>query len=153
MVGLALVLRDMIQKHLGKRWALVAIAIGTALSFIVNPYLAFASAAAFLASELIDFAVYTRFAGGAWYGDGTPTGTKLYHFTSHAVLLSGVVGLVVDSALFLYLAFGSLDHMAGQLVGKLWMVLAATTLIATLEVRRWNSAVNAGSAGGDWAGR
>lgn len=153
MVGLALVIRDSIQKHMGKMWALAAILVGTVLSFAVSPVVAFASAAAFLASELIDFAVYTRLAGGTWYGDGTAAGTKFYHFTSHAVLLSGLVGLTIDSALFLHLAFGTLDHMAGQLVGKFWMVLAATAAIALMETRRWNAAVGAGNSYGDWSCR
>jgi hypothetical protein len=39
--------------------------------------------------------------------------------------LSNAVGLLVDSLLFLPLAFGSLTYLAGQLVGK-----TATTVIA-----------------------
>jgi queuosine precursor transporter len=46
-----------------------------------------------------------------------------------AVLASGLVGAAVDSALFLWLAFGSLDHLAGQVVGKTWMVAAAAGLL------------------------
>ena len=41
---------------------------------------------------------------------------------------SNVVGSVVDSCLFLWLAFGSLDFLAGQLVGK-WEVTAATVAV------------------------
>ncbi|RWO08253.1 VUT family protein [Mesorhizobium sp.] len=150
MVGLALVLRDTIQKNLGRMCSLAAIGVGTALSFVVNPYLAFASAAAFLASELVDFFVYTRALGegGKWYRTGE--GSTFYHETGYAVLLSGLAGLTVDSVLFLYLAFGSLDHVGGQLVGKFWMVLAATVIIAFMETRRWNAAVEEHGLGDRW---
>ena len=67
-----------------------------------------ASAVAFLLSELADLAVYT------------PLQRRRF---MPAVLASSLVGLVVDSAVFLYLAFGNLDYLAGQVVGKAWMVL------------------------------
>ena len=38
-----------------------------------------------------------------------------------AVFASNVVGFTVDSLLFLWLAFGSLDFIEGQLVGKAYM--------------------------------
>jgi hypothetical protein len=41
----------------------------------------------------------------------------------------------VDSAVFLYLAFGNLDFLAGQVIGKAWMVLLAMPLIAWLRRR------------------
>jgi hypothetical protein len=46
-----------------------------------------------------------------------------------------VVGLVVDSMVFLWLAFGSLDFLAGQVVGKSWMVVLTIPLIAILRRR------------------
>jgi uncharacterized PurR-regulated membrane protein YhhQ (DUF165 family) len=46
-----------------------------------------------------------------------------------AVLLSGIAGSVVDSAVFLWIAFGSLDYIAGQALGKLWMTLAALPVL------------------------
>ncbi|MDP3162492.1 MAG: VUT family protein, partial [Reyranella sp.] len=78
------------------------------------PQLIVASTAAFLLSELADFAVYTPLQS---------RGLVL------AVLASSVVGLVVDSVLFLWLAFGSLDYIAGQILGKLWMVLLALPVV------------------------
>ena len=45
------------------------------------------------------------------------------------------VGLVVDSMVFLWLAFGSLDFLPGQIIGKAWMVLASIPLIALLRRR------------------
>jgi hypothetical protein len=52
-----------------------------------------------------------------------------------AVALSGVAGLVLDSLVFLLLAFGGLDFLAGQVVGKLWMVLASLPFVAWLRRR------------------
>jgi len=52
-----------------------------------------------------------------------------------AVVASSVVGLVVDSIVFLWLAFGSLEFLPGQVVGKLWMVLLAVPFVAYLRRR------------------
>ena len=121
MIGLALVLRDMVQRRLGRGVALVAIVAGAALSgAIAPPQLLVASATAFLLSELADFAVYTPLQS---------RGLVL------AVLASSIVGLVADSVLFLWLAFGSLDYLAGQIVGKLWMVLLALPFIHWIRKR------------------
>ena len=60
LIGLALVLRDMVQRRLGRAAALTAIVAGALLSgAVAPPPLVYASAAAFLLSELADFAVYT----------------------------------------------------------------------------------------------
>jgi len=45
------------------------------------------------------------------------------------------VGLVVDSVVFLWLAFGSLDFLLGQIVGKAWMVLLSIPFVAWLRRR------------------
>ena len=50
------------------------------------------------------------------------------------MILSNTVGLVVDSMLFLAIAFGSQEFLAGQIVGKAWMTLLAVPLL--LVVRR-----------------
>jgi hypothetical protein len=115
MVGLALVLRDLVQRRLGKLWALGAIVVGALLSALIAPQaLVLASGAAFLVSELADFAVYT------------PLQKKRLVL---AVFMSGGVGLVVDSILFLQLAFGSLDFLSGQIIGKTWMIVLALPII------------------------
>ena len=120
-IGVALVLRDLVQRRLGVRWALVAIAIGAALSAtFAPPSLVVASTVAFLLSELADLSVYT------------PLQRRRLIL---AVLASGIVGLVIDSIIFLWLAFGSLEFLAGQVVGKSWAVLAALPLIALLRRR------------------
>src|SRR3954447_9871108 len=57
--GLAFTLRDLVQEQLGRKWTLVAIVVGAAVSAVLSPQLALASGIAFLLSELADFAVYT----------------------------------------------------------------------------------------------
>ena len=120
-IGLAFVLRDLVQRRLGAKVSLFAVAVGAFLSaWLAPPAIVMASAAAFLLSELADFAVYTPLQS---------RGLVL------AVLASSLVGLVADSILFLWLAFGSLDYLAGQILGKLWMVLAALPLIHWIRKR------------------
>lgn len=121
MIGLALVLRDLVQRRLGKGWTLGAILVGAALSgFVAPPALVIASATAFLLSELADFAVYTPLQKRGLV---------------RAVVLSSLAGLCVDSVVFLYLAFGSLDYLAGQIIGKAWMVLLSIPVIRLLRDR------------------
>lgn len=121
MIGAALVLRDLVQRRLGAAFGVAAIAVGAALSTGLAPSsLVLASAAAFLLSELADFAVYT------------PLARRRLVL---AVLASSMVGLAVDSFVFLWLAFGSLDFLGGQIVGKAWMVLLSVPLVAYLRRR------------------
>jgi len=78
MIGLALVLRDLVQRRLGRLTALLAIAAGAVLSgAIAPPALVVASTSAFFLSELADFAIYTPLQerglviavlGAAWSG-------------------------------------------------------------------------------------
>src|SRR3982750_8639 len=61
LIGLALVLRDMLQEAAGRRVVLAGVGAGALLSLTFSPAaLALASAAAFLLSELADWAVYDR---------------------------------------------------------------------------------------------
>lgn len=118
-VGAALVLRDVVQRCLGLRAGLAAIALGTAASALIAPgALVVASGVAFALSELADCAVYT------------PLQRRRLLL---AVVASSLVGLVVDSVVFLILAFGSLDFLAGQVVGKLWAVVIAAPLVRLLR--------------------
>ena len=50
-------------------------------------------------------------------------------------MISSFAGLVVDSIVFLYLAFGSLDFLLGQIVGKAWMVLLTIPVLWWLRAR------------------
>jgi queuosine precursor transporter len=121
MVGIALVLRDLVQRRLGLGAAVAAILIGAGISGLVAPLaLVTASAVAYLVSEFADLAVYTPLQGRRFVA---------------AVVLSSIVGLVVDSIVFLWLAFGSLDFLAGQVVGKAWMVLLSLPFIMYLRRR------------------
>lgn len=125
LVGMALVLRDLLQEATSWRWSAVAVAVGAALSAVFSPELALASAAAFLASELLDLAVYTPL---------RKRGMVL------AVAASNAVGIAVDSLLFLWLAFGSLDFLTGQVLGKTWMTIAAILALLTIRALRTRKA-------------
>ena len=118
-VGVALVLRDVVQRCLGTAWGIGAIVAGAALSILIAPAsLVLASGAAFLLSELADFGIYTPL---------QRRGLVV------AVVASALAGLVVDSIVFLTLAFGSLDFLAGQVIGKAWAVLASVPFIRLLR--------------------
>ncbi len=115
-VGLALVLRDMVQRFLGLGWSFAAIALGTlASAAFADRSLLVASGIAFFLSEMADLVVYT------------PLQKRRLIV---AVVASASAGLVVDSVAFLWLAFGSLDFLAGQIVGKAWAVLVSIPLIS-----------------------
>lgn len=114
LIGLALAARDYIQRAIGKRAALLAIAAGVALSYFVNPAVATASAVAFLLGELADFVVFTPISRR-----NLPS----------AVIASGVVGGVIDSLVFLQLAFGSTMFWQGQVIGKTLVALACALIV------------------------
>ena len=59
-----------------------------------------------------------------------------------AVFASSVVGLIIDSVLFLYLAFGNLDFIAGQVCGKGLMVLVALPAIVWSRQRDEKLGIN-----------
>src|SRR5580658_8524179 len=118
-VGAALVLRDVVQRCLGLTFGLVAIVLGAGASMLVAPAsLVVASGLAFLISEFADFAVYT------------PLQQRRLML---AVVASSCLGLVVDSIVFLWLAFNSLALLPGQVVGKLWAVLFSIPFIRLLR--------------------
>ena len=129
--GLGFLLRDALHELGGRAWVVSAIVTGAFLSWFVSDQatipggllpIAVASGCAFLVSEFADFGVYTPLR------DRTLTG---------AVGLSQVVGAAVDSALFLWLAFGSLAFFTGQFVGKTLMVLPVLLLLGAY---RWREA-------------
>lgn len=121
MIGLALVFRDFVQRRLGLAFAFGGIVIGAAVSALFAPAaLVIASVVAFFFSETADLAVFTPL---------QKRGLIL------AVLASSLVGLVIDSILFLWLAFGNLDFLIGQVLGKAWMVLFALPFVYLLRER------------------
>lgn len=112
-VGVAFTLRDVVHRTLGGVYALAAILCGCLLSLVVSTDLAAASALAFVASDLVDLTVFQRLGGRS----------------VSTVVLSNVAGLVTDSVVFLAVAFGSLEFLVGQVVGKAWMTVAVVPLI------------------------
>jgi len=128
--GLAFGLRDALHELGGRRWVLAAIALGAGVSYLIEDaatipggYLPIAAASglAFAVSELADFAVYDPLRRRQW---------------SVAVIASNVVGAVVDSLLFLTLAFGSTAHWFGNTVGKFYMVAIALPVVWLTRRRR-----------------
>ena len=119
--GLAFSFRDLLHESSGRVWVLVAVVAGAALSALLEDTqrIAMASGTAFLVSEMADFAVYTPLRERGWL---------------KAVAASNVVGFTADSLLFLWLAFGSLSFIEGQLVGKGYM-----TALAVVAMWTWRS--------------
>jgi uncharacterized PurR-regulated membrane protein YhhQ (DUF165 family) len=118
LIGVALALRDYVQEKAGRNLTLAAIAIGVGLSYIVNPAVATASAVAFAISELIDLAIYT----------------KIRHKNKPvAIATSGIIGGVIDSVVFLQIAFGSTMFWQGQVIGK---TAIAVVVAVALKVYR-----------------
>jgi len=138
-VGPALVLRDLVQWSAGRAWSLAVLALGALLSYLItDPHDATASAVAFALSELTDFALYTwiapskrRSASGKW--------TRW----AWAVLAGGLAGALVDSAIFLHIAFGSLAFMPGQVLGKAYGVALGSFIIFINAARRRRVAAGA----------
>jgi uncharacterized PurR-regulated membrane protein YhhQ (DUF165 family) len=120
--GLALTLRDLVQRRLGVMWAWVAIIIGAVFSAWLDPFLALASGVAFLVAETLDMVVYTPLQSRNLFA---------------AVIGSNIVGLIADSLIFLYLAGIPMIYAEGQVVGKLWMTLLA--LPAIWLIRKWDT--------------
>jgi uncharacterized PurR-regulated membrane protein YhhQ (DUF165 family) len=98
--GAVYLARDMIQITFGRRWVLAAIALGVVPSFEISPSFATASAVAFGLGELADWTVFTRL---------IERGKIIIAFA-----LANTVGLLVDTVVFLQLAFGSIAHGKAQ---------------------------------------
>lgn len=106
MIGIALVLRDWLHEVAGWRGAMLAVLAGAGLSLLVSPpAVAIASAAALLFAEAADTVVYARLRAAS---------------KPAAVFVSQVVGAALDSALFVWLAFGSLEFSAGTTLAKIY---------------------------------
>ena len=114
--GLAFTLRDILHETGGRRYVLVATVTGATLSWFLEDAqrFALASGTAFLVSEGADLLVYSPLRARGWL---------------RAVFASNIVGFTLDSVLFLWLAFGSLASLNGQLVGKGYMTLGAIAIL------------------------
>lgn len=123
--GLSFGVRDALSETADRWWVVVAIVVGAALSYLVAPSLALASGVAFLCSESADLCVYEPLRRRRWVA---------------AVVASNLVGAVVDTVLFLWIAFGweavTRQAMTGQLVGKALMILPALALVAWVRRSR-----------------
>lgn len=114
-VGLTLVFRDLTQDQLGPRNTFILMVVGTALSALVSPAVALASALAFLAAQTVDMLIYT------------PIRARGYLVT--AILVSSVFSILVDSIVFVTIALGfSWEYTIGQS----WAKAVSTVLVAIL---------------------
>lgn len=121
--GLVFTLRNLTQQTLGRRFGFLAIVLGALLSAFLSPGISLggplplpiASGLAFLASETADALVWTKLRERNWW--------------ARAMGLGDLAGQLIDSALFLLLAFGSVDFLVGQVVGKQWTIWPAVLLM------------------------
>lgn len=124
LAGLTFVLRDTVQDLLGKAATIALIVVGAALSyFISDPFIALASGVAFGCSEIADQAIYTPLRESGYI---------------RAAVASNVVGSVVDTLLFLWIAgFGITGQVfAGQVVGKVTVTVAVVALVVAVRASR-----------------
>ncbi|NMW65993.1 VUT family protein [Mobiluncus mulieris] len=122
MVGVTMTLRDLVQDQLGRARTYVAIVAGTIISAALSPQVAFASAAGFLAAESLDMAVYTPL-------------RERGHLVA-AIIASNTAGTLVDSFLFLVLAFGSLEFFPGQVWAKILGTILSIVVLKLIYRRR-----------------
>jgi uncharacterized PurR-regulated membrane protein YhhQ (DUF165 family) len=120
--GLTFTLRDMLHEAFGPRGVTAGIAIGAGVSWLLaSPRIAVASVVAFAVSEILDSAVYA---------------VLRHRSRLRAVVGSNIAGLLVDSLLFVPLAFGSLAAVPGQLVGKTAATVLTVSLLGLIRLRR-----------------
>lgn len=114
--GATFVLRDLVHDLQGRRFVLILIACGAALSFfLAPPFIALASGIAFLLSELADLAIYA------------PLRERGY---IRAAVASNVVGSLVDSIIFLGIAgFPIWAALPGQMIAKIAVTLAVVLAV------------------------
>lgn len=120
--GLVFTLRDLLHEALGGRGVLGAIAAGAGLSWLLaSPQIAIASVLAFTTSELLGSLVYGRLRG--WSVLGAVTGSNL-------------LGLGIDSVLFVPLAFGGFAFVPGQVLGKTVATVVTVAVLAVVKAAR-----------------
>ncbi|HEX8864872.1 MAG TPA: VUT family protein [Lentzea sp.] len=117
--GAVFTVRDLLHEALGAAGVAGAVVVGAGLSWLLaSPHISVASVAAFAVSETLDSLLYAMLRRSS---------------RLHAVLGSNLLGLVVDSVVFVPLAFGSFAAVPGQIAGK----TAATALAAALLQIAW----------------
>lgn len=120
-IGAFRTFRDICQQTLGLRWIIVGILVGGLISATLNSRLAAASGFTFVVAETLDLLVYTPLAE---------------RNVVTASVISNVVGSITDSALFLFLAFGSGVVGRFVLANSLGKLEASLPLIAILWILR-----------------
>lgn len=123
--GAAFFLRDAVHRYAGLPAALGAIVAGAGLSYaLASPALALASGTAFLFAELADAFVFAK--------------VRRKRGTAQAVALSGVVGAVIDTFLFLPMADiqVTFDTATGQLVVKSALSALAGAIVWCVKKRQ-----------------
>jgi uncharacterized PurR-regulated membrane protein YhhQ (DUF165 family) len=130
LIGATFILRDLVQNTVGRRNTYLAIGAALLLSAVMSYimgdslWIVVASAAAFLVSETTDTEIYTR----------------LRLPMSLRVLYSGVVGGLLDSMIFVLIAFSPIGAgilpwevvgyaVAGQIVVKVAMQCAGALIV------------------------
>jgi uncharacterized PurR-regulated membrane protein YhhQ (DUF165 family) len=122
-IGLALVLRDWVHETSGLLAALLAVLVGSLLSLAFSPAtVAVASFVAFAFSEVADTLVYSKLREKS---------------KPMAVLASQLLGAFVDSMLFVYIAFGSLEFSLGNSLGKIYAGIAVAFIIYLHQKNKW----------------
>jgi queuosine precursor transporter len=117
--GCTLTVRDLLHDTLSPPTTLATIVAGIGLSWLLaSPQIATASVLAFATSELLDTYVYTQLRDRS---------------RLRAMVISNVAGLLVDSVLFVPLAFGSFAAVPGQLLGK--TIATGLSVIVLLTVK------------------
>ena len=136
LAGATFVVRDIVQLKNGKSKTYITILIAVALSCVVSvsvgdtAYIAIASAVAFFISEAVDTEIYSR----------------VKKSFARRVLLSGIVGGLIDSAVFVIVGLSPLGAgmiswlqtpfaIIGQVIAKSSVQVLATGLI--LLRRNW----------------
>lgn len=121
-IGPAFVARDIVQERFGAPMTIGLICLGSLLSFAVaDARFAIASALAFLLAEAFDLAIYTPLRKRGLI---------------KAIVASSIVGLIADSVVFLWLAFGDLSFLPGQIIGKTISMALATAVIVFWRRRK-----------------
>jgi queuosine precursor transporter len=126
--GFVFSFRNLTQETLGRRFSVLAIVLGAALSWFISGdtelggplRLPLASGLAFLLSETLDFALYTPIRRTGWV---------------RAMLASDLAGQVLDSVIFLTSAFGTggFAFLAGQIVGKAWCTWVTVAIMVAVR--------------------
>jgi uncharacterized PurR-regulated membrane protein YhhQ (DUF165 family) len=121
-IGAVLVIRDWLQQITSFRYTLAVLVATGLLSYAVSEVtgwalgrIALASLGAFLVSETLEALIFTPIRRRS---------------LTLGVGLSATIGILVDSFLFLWIAFGSVGYWEGNSLGKGYMLLVGVALTA-----------------------